>query len=328
MDSLVLRSVSIITLILAPHLQHAEQAPALQRDIFHQQEVQTASEPAPQGNGQTSGQTSTARRLEDLKSRLAIQEQRLESLEEVSADPRSATPDKASSDSPSAIQLREQLLIARQQLINLQSRYTDLYPDVIAAREQVASLTRLLDAENGNASQHPDVVKRAPGVQPSNRAQELGEVTASIEKLKDEIEEAERQAPLVKVATRTTGERLRRVLPNSEPQTSGQTDPVAGEMPLTNLPTLVAPVSIGNSIPASTPPAESQQRSLLHHSLRGLGIRKRLILALSVFVFLASAIIRHFRNGRQATIQDSAALQALLPDEADYVGCIPRMDKV
>ncbi len=325
MDSLVLRSVSIITLILAPHLQHAEQAPALHSD---KQEVQTAPEPAPQGNGQTSGQTTSARRLKDLKGRLAIQEQRLESLKEASADPRSAIPEKASSDSPSAIQLREQLLIARQQLINLQSRYTDLYPDVIVAREQVASLTRLLDAENVNASQHPDVVKGAPGVQPSNRAQELGEVTASIKKLQDEIEEAERQAPLVKMAPRTTGERLRRVLPNSEPQSSGQTDPVAGEMPSTNLPTKVAPVLVGNSIPASIPPAKSQQRSHLHHSLRDLGIKKKFILALSVLFFLASALIWLFCKGRQATIQDGIALQALLPDEADYVGCIPRMDKV
>ncbi len=63
--------------------------------------------------------------------------------------------------------LETQLAVLQTQLASLQARYTDDYPDVIKAKNDIAALQKKI-AENTNQKARPDAAKPAPSMEPAS----------------------------------------------------------------------------------------------------------------------------------------------------------------
>ena len=236
-------------------------------------------------------------------------------------------------DSSAARGLREQIAEARQRLADLQSKDTDLHPDVIAARAQIADLQKRLDEALATSPAHAPAAAKATS-EPGRKAK-LSQMNAAIEQREQAVADDQRQLDTL---------RQDKPQPSSLPQRRNLSIPTpVHEAPVhaTKAASVAEPLAPPLAQPAESPapPARANSRPS-HASTAPLvpasgAIQKpvhvKAVLGLVVGVSLLLLVLAVFlivaRRGRDTTIKNAAMLRGMLPKDIDYVGSIPRMSR-
>ena len=263
-------------------------------------------------------QSRIQQKIAEDKRQLALEENRLDALLHAPANgSRSIAETPESPELLTVRELRAQLTEKRKHLAELQENYTDLYPDVITTREEIAELQSKL--EQAQTAVHTRTAPAARVQTTAGRDQELAKIRAAIEQRTRElaIDEASASRSIKQQPVRSS------VTAPTSPQT---TPPARQSPPASNGPAAI-PEQPSASVPfAPVKPVTSSADSSAPVTPSGSRLAVPLLIA---FVMLAAAIgwmmrLRAKNKSQAGILQDSAQLKALLPDMV-LIGSIPKM---
>jgi hypothetical protein len=259
---------------------------------------------------------------QDRKSRLQ------DDLAALNAMPKIQVPHPASSPSNEAA-LKSQLNTANNSLINLENRYTNLHPDVIAAKRRVADLQSALEeaivknaaiAKQDAANQSKVAEAQARLTRESTLQRQIAQLDAQI---------ARDTAELDKLGQgKKTWIQVIHYSP-AEPPVASQ--PAGSPRPVPAAAATPAPAPVSSPAPAPRPGAalqpDEQPVTLTATSpVPAMFLAQPVLGALSLlFGLLLAAVMVWLAELLSRSVKDAESLEAELPYGVHYLGEIPRM---
>ncbi len=247
--------------------------------------------------------------VEEEKKRLDLMQAALKSTPVEAAQPQQPPEDVTTT------QLREQLAAKQLRLIQLQASYTDLYPEVITVREEIADLQAQLEKAQGSLRSRPRSANAAP-MTLVERDRELSQINAIIEQREAEIADGQR-------SDLQPSREVRPLRATPAQATPAQIPPAALPDPVR-----ISPPDGAATVPTSNPGLQTPRRPDLQSSaVHAHGWMPPILgwfLAMAGLV-LGSVFLVWRRRQRSRFIHTGVALRAMLLKDVDYIGSIPRM---
>lgn len=294
--------------------------------------------------------------INSLRQQLAVEDKKAAAAQQA---PRPAVERKGAvpKPDPQIEHLREELARSEQALAGLQQRYTDDYPDVVAAKERVRDIlldmNRVQTAYLASArTQAPMPAAKPPATPPFDPAvrnelvRRLNESQAAEEKLQEDIEHNQAEVARLRLEVALSRNASAPSVPAPEDAGSTAAAPASATSPLAQAPSppvvppqpssaslssasppletdLPSPAGSSSSIPVSTPMSLAESATVRTSPVIFAGrLAWMLSVALGCAAALAAALLAERRD---PSIRGERMLRHELPPSTVFLGRIPRV---